>query len=91
MNQSIPLLDAFHSYIKNRMDRLKQEIYHEKLPMYRRKLLNLNRRLKLKNKSQVETSPTIILDLIRHRFTSRELAFLARGSSFIEKKNSFQT
>lgn len=78
-NERINFMESFRSYMNYRINRLKQEIFHENLPIYRRKLLRLGRRFKWKNKSQVNIFPNIILDLIRHPFTTVELAFLARG------------
>lgn len=80
-NQGISFMESFRSYMNYRINRLKQEIYHENLPVYRRKLLRLRRHFKINNKSQVIIAPNIILDLIHHPFTTVELAFLARGSS----------
>jgi hypothetical protein len=75
--------DAFVAYVDHRTNRMKQEIYSEKIPVYRRKLLRLRRRRQCSQsdrQKKVTIRPTLILDLIRHPFTAVELAFLSRGN-----------
>ncbi|CAF3032008.1 unnamed protein product [Rotaria sp. Silwood2] len=82
------LFNCFLLYIGHRIHRLKQEIYYEKLPVYRRKFVRLRRRLKPTKKNLVTIAPIIILDLIRHPFTVAELAYLSRGPTYIRPNQS---
>ena len=78
-NERISIIESFLTHMNHRQNRLTQKIYDEKLPVYRRKLLHIRKCLKSRGKAQINISPTIILDLLHHPFTSTELAYLARG------------
>ena len=80
-NNPINLFDTFNIYMNHQTNRMKLEVYHEKIPIYRRKLLRTcRRRQQLKSKKNfVNVAPKIILDLTRHPFTTREIAYLSRG------------
>ncbi|CAF1322710.1 unnamed protein product [Adineta steineri] len=79
INETTLPIDSFMTYINHRTNRMKREIYSEKLSIYRRKLLRRHRRrLELKTKL-IPICPTVIIDLIRHPFTATELAYLSRG------------
>jgi len=73
------LFHSFITFMNYRTNRMKQEIYYEKIPVYRRKLLCHRRRRLRSKKEVVNVRPTIILDLIRHQFTTMELAYLSKG------------
>lgn len=73
------LFYSFITYMNYRTNRMKQEIYYEKIPIYRRKLLCHRRRCLGSKKELVNVRPTIILDLMRHPFSTTELAYLSRG------------
>ena len=75
----ITLFNAVLIYIDHRINRLKQEIYYEQVPIYRKKLIRLHQRLKSTTKAFVNISPKIILDLNHHPFTATELTYLSRG------------
>lgn len=81
-SNEITLLECFLRYINCRIDRLKQIIYHERIPIFRKKLRQQRQKLKRKGKflRQVQVSPHVIIDLRRHPFTSTELNYLSRGS-----------
>ncbi|CAF3751880.1 unnamed protein product [Rotaria sp. Silwood1] len=79
---------SFLLYINHWIHRLKQEIYYQTIPIYRRKLIRLRRQWRLNKKKLVSISPRIIMDLIRHPFTRAELAFLSRGPSYIRSNQS---
>lgn len=81
-NNGTILLESFLTYINYRINRLKQVIYHEKLPVFRRKLRRQRQHLKQNGKfyKQIQVSPHVILDLHQHPFTTAELKYLARGS-----------
>ncbi|CAF3713387.1 unnamed protein product [Rotaria socialis] len=88
-NESI-LLEGFHRYMNYRIDRLKQIIYYEQIPIFQKKLRHQRQRLKRKRKflKQVQVSPHVILDLRRHPFTTNELKYLSRGPSYIRPNQS---
>ncbi|CAF5145296.1 unnamed protein product, partial [Rotaria sp. Silwood1] len=79
---------SFLLYINHWIHRLKQEIYYQTIPIYRRKLIRLRRQWRLNKKKLVSISPRIIMDLIRHPFTRAELAVLSRGPSYIRSNQS---
>ncbi|CAF4058846.1 unnamed protein product [Adineta steineri] len=88
INEATLPIDSFMTYINHRTKRMKQEIYSEKLSIYRRKLLRRHRRrLGLKTKL-IPIRPTVIIDLIRHPFTTTELAYLSRGPTYIRPNQS---
>lgn len=77
------LFDTFQSYMNHRINRIKQEIYREKIPIYRKKLVHRQRHQRSRSTSKkimrIHVAPKIIMDVFRHPFTSREIAFLSRG------------
>ncbi|CAF4459001.1 unnamed protein product, partial [Rotaria sp. Silwood2] len=79
-NGTITLFESFLNYINHRIKRIKEEIAYEKIPIYKRKLLNAQRRSKSTNKT-VSIKPNVILDLIYHPFTDIQLAYLSRDKS----------
>jgi len=84
-NEIIPttLFNSFLTYINHLINRIKQEIYYEKLPLYRRKLLRRLRRqqhLGSTRKKLVNVGPQVIIDLLQHPFTATELAYLSKGN-----------
>jgi hypothetical protein len=78
----ITLVDAFITYMDHRINRMKQEIYYEKILDYRRQLTRLRRR-STSTKQMVKVSPQVILDLIHHPFTAIQLSYLSRGKMFL--------
>ncbi|CAF4037931.1 unnamed protein product [Rotaria sordida] len=84
----VTLFNAFLIYLNHRIDRLKKNIYYEKIPIYRRKLLRFRRHLRSKRKNLVNVCPKIILDLLRHPLTGAELAYLSRGPTYIRPNQS---
>ena len=73
-----PLFNSFNNYINHRINTMKQEIYYDKLPVYRRQLLRFRRRLE-STKKMVTVSPKVMIDLIYHPFTANQLAYLSKG------------
>jgi hypothetical protein len=58
-----------------------EEIYYDKIPVYRRQLLRVRRRLESTKKlPKVSVWPKVIIDLIYHPFTATQLAYLSRGN-----------
>ncbi|CAF4647001.1 unnamed protein product, partial [Rotaria sp. Silwood2] len=86
-NANITLFQSFLNYINHRIKRIKEEIAYEKIPIYKRKLLNTQRRSKSTNKT-VSIKPNVILDLIYHPFTDIQLAYLSRGPTYIRPNPS---
>ncbi|CAF4050299.1 unnamed protein product [Rotaria sp. Silwood2] len=84
----ITLFNCVLLYINHRVDRLKQEIYYEKLPIYRRKFVRLRQHLISTKKNLVTVAPTLILDVICHPFTIAELAYLSRSPTYIRPNQS---
>ncbi|CAF3609543.1 unnamed protein product, partial [Rotaria socialis] len=84
------LLECFLIYINYRIDRLKQVLYYERIPIFRRKLRRQRQHLKRKGKflKQIQVSPYVILDLQRHPFTTTELKYLSRGPTYIRPNQS---
>jgi uncharacterized protein YbgA (DUF1722 family) len=78
-NGTTTLFTSLIGYMNHRTNRMKQEIYSEIIPIYRRKLLCHCRQQLRSKKKVVNVRPTIILDLIRHPFTAIELAYLSKG------------
>ena len=72
------LLDSFNDYIDYRINRIKQDIYFEKLPSYHKQVLRKRQCLRWPKK-MVTVNPTVILDILYHPFTSTQLAYLSRG------------
>ncbi|CAF4159579.1 unnamed protein product, partial [Rotaria sp. Silwood2] len=72
------LCQSFLNYINHRINRIKEEIAYEKIPIYKKKLLRAQRRSKSTNKT-VTIKPNVIVDLIYHPFTDTQLAYLSRG------------
>lgn len=68
------------AYIKHHTERLQQEFFREKLPLYRKKLQRLYRRRSQEQKKLADVSPLVMTDLLRHPFTCKEMAFLSRGT-----------
>ncbi|CAF1459948.1 unnamed protein product [Adineta steineri] len=87
-NEYITLFTSCINYINHRTKRIKREIYSEKIPVYRRKLLRHRQRHLKSKKELVNVRPKIILDLIRHPFTSNELDYLSRGPNYIRPNQS---
>ncbi|CAF1434632.1 unnamed protein product [Adineta steineri] len=87
-NEYIALFTSCINYINHRTNRIKREIYAEKIPVYRRKLLRHRQRHLKSKKEIVNVRPRIILDLIRHPFTSNELDYLSRGPNYIRPNQS---
>ncbi|CAF3300302.1 unnamed protein product, partial [Rotaria sp. Silwood2] len=74
----ITLFNSFINYINHRTNRIKQEIYYDKIPVYRRQLLRLHRRLDSSTK-MVPVSLKVIIVLIYYPCTATQLAYLSRG------------
>ncbi|CAF1545843.1 unnamed protein product [Adineta ricciae] len=81
----VDLFNSFMTYINHRTDRIKQEIYSEKILIYRRKLVRRRRRhhhhqedLRSKKSPFIRVAAKIIIDLIRHPFTTTEINYLSR-------------
>lgn len=76
------LLESFIRYLNFRTDRLKQVIYYERIPAFRKQLRRQRQDLRKKSKfqqQQIQVSPQVILDIHRQPFTTRELNYLSRG------------
>ncbi|CAF1237188.1 unnamed protein product [Rotaria sp. Silwood1] len=86
-NEIITLYQSFLNYIQRRIKRLKEEIAYEKIPIYRKQLLRIQRRSKSTNKT-VTLKPNVIIDLIYHPFTAAEVAYLSRGPTYIRPNPS---
>ncbi|CAF4896385.1 unnamed protein product, partial [Rotaria sp. Silwood2] len=69
------------------INRIKEEIAYEKIPIYKKKLLRAQRRSKSTNKT-VTIKPNVIVDLIYHPFTDTQLAYLSRGPTYIRPNPS---
>ncbi|CAF2764146.1 unnamed protein product [Rotaria sp. Silwood2] len=76
------------TYINHRTHRVQQEIFSEKIPVYRRKLTHLRRQRLKSNRKTVNVAPSVILDINRHPFTHREIAYLSRGPNYIRPNQS---
>ncbi|CAF3160913.1 unnamed protein product [Rotaria sp. Silwood2] len=76
------LYQSFLNYINHRIKRRKEEIAYEKIPIYRKQLLRVQRCSKSINKT-VTIKPNVIVDLIYHPFTDTQLAYLSRGPTYI--------
>lgn len=87
-NETTLLFDSFTNYINHRTNRMKQEISYDKIPIYRRQLVRIHRRLKSKSKKIVSIFPNIIIDLIYHPFTATQLDYLSRGATYIRPNPS---
>ncbi|CAF4192638.1 unnamed protein product [Rotaria sp. Silwood2] len=85
-----PLLECFLIYLNHRIHRLKQVIYYERIPLFRRKLRLRNQYWREKKKfcKQIQVSPRVILDVHRNPFTTTELKYLARGPTYIRPNQS---
>ena len=76
------LFHSFTTYMDHRTNRIKHEIYFEKIPLYRSKLLRIQCRQLISStntRKMVDVSPQVIIDLIFHPFSAEELAYLSRG------------
>ena len=73
------LFHSFTAYMDHRINRIKHEIYFEKIPRYRSKLLRIQRLSSTNHRKLVDVSPQVIIDLIQHPFNADELAYLSRG------------
>ncbi|CAF1241717.1 unnamed protein product [Rotaria sordida] len=80
--------DSFITYMNHRQTRIEQEIYYEKIPIYRKKLLRIHRRHLKSIKKLVSVLPKVILDIPFNSFTARQLAYLSRGSTYIRSNQS---
>ena len=76
------LYRSFLAYIEHHMDRLRQEWYSDKIQIYRRKLLRLAHRRSKAEKKLVSVTPLVMIDVFRHLFTTKEIAYLSRGKQF---------
>ena len=76
------LFKSFTNYVNHRTNRMKQEIFYDKTPIYRRQLLRVHRHLK-STKKIVTVCPNVIVDLIYHPFTATQLDYLSRGNNSI--------
>ncbi|CAF1290969.1 unnamed protein product [Rotaria sp. Silwood1] len=86
-NEITTLYQSFLNYINHRINRIKEEIAYEKIPIYKKKLLRAQRRSKFTNKT-VTLKPNVIVDLIYHPFTDTQLAYLSRGPTYIRPNPS---
>ncbi|CAF4513714.1 unnamed protein product, partial [Rotaria sp. Silwood2] len=86
-NGITPLYQSFLNYINHRIKRRKEEIAYEKIPIYRKQLLRVQRRSKSINK-RVTIKPNVIVDLIYHPFTDTQLAYLSRGPTYIQPNSN---
>jgi hypothetical protein len=74
------VINAFLNYMNHRTKRMMEEIFYDKIPVYRKQLLRHRRRLQLKKQlPRVSVLPKVIIDLIYHPFTATQLAYLSRG------------
>lgn len=73
-------LNSIKTYLKERKDRLVQQI-HANMPDYRRKLLS-DRRHSSKRKKTIPVSPNPVFYLLNNPFNSCERDYLARGKLF---------
>jgi hypothetical protein len=78
----ITFYDSFITYMNHRQNRIEHDIYGEKIPIYRRKLLRVRRQHLKSIKKIVSVLPKVILDILYNPFTARELAYLSRGDIF---------
>ncbi|CAF4255593.1 unnamed protein product, partial [Rotaria sordida] len=81
------IVNSFLDYINRRINRLKEETAYEKIPLYRKQILCVQRRLK-PSKKMVTIKPTVIVDLLYHPFTAAQLDYLSRGPSYIRPNPS---
>ncbi|CAF4171520.1 unnamed protein product, partial [Rotaria sordida] len=81
------LYQSFLNYINRRTNRLKEEIAYEKISLYRKQLLRVQRHLK-SSKKMVTVKPTVIVDLLYHPFTAAQLDYLSRGPTYIRPNPS---
>lgn len=78
-NRGITLYNSLLVYLNHRTNRMEQEMFYEKVPIYRRKLVRFLRRNLKSMKNRVSVFPLIILDVSFNPFTTRELKYLSRG------------
>lgn len=74
------LYNSFINYINYRTNRMKQESFYERIPVYRKQLLRQYRRGLGSKKKMVSVYPNVIVDLIYHPFTATQLSYLSRGN-----------
>jgi hypothetical protein len=72
------LFNAISAYMNHRIYRMKDELYYDMIPLYRRQMLRLRQRLGWPKK-MVSVCPKVILDVNYHPFTTTQLAYLSRG------------
>lgn len=76
------LYRAFLAYIDHRSNRLQHQFFDEKIRLLRKQLLFTGRlRRKKKGSSSIPVAPSMIVDLLHHPFTYKEVAYLSRGTS----------
>lgn len=81
VNRSTHLYQSYMAYIQHHIQRLQEEFFHQTLRLDRKKFQRQFRQRSKQAKRSMGVSPTVMINMFRHPFTTNEMAYLSRGEN----------